>query len=132
MQHTHAKMASVNKHLDAYAPGKPVSRELARDDRLTLEGAYAELAALTERLQIRFGSEHELVAVHNGAGSTALEVVYYADLIESAADAAAVVDEHRQAIDRAVLEFGLARQSFTLVAYRVVGVRLPAVQLSEV
>jgi hypothetical protein len=132
MQDTHAAMAAVNKHLDAYAYGKRISMELARDDRLALEAAYDLLAALTERLQIRFGSEHELVAIHNGAGSTALAVAYYVDLIEGAANAAAAVDEHRSAVDRAVVEFGLARQSFTLVAYRVVGVRLPALQLSEV
>ncbi len=34
-------------------------------------------------------------------------------------------------INHATVEFGLARQSFTLVAYRVAGVKLPAAQLAE-
>lgn len=136
MQRAHWKMAAINKHLDAYASaatGRLSNNSLVHEDRAALEDAHDELEALHARLEIRFGSEHELVAVYNGAGSTALEVVIFADqIVQAAAEPKVAVDELRQVVDRAVLEFGLARQSFTLVAYRVVGVRLPATQLAEV
>lgn len=135
MERAHKALAAVTKHLDAYATRpewKTVTTGLIQADRQVVEAAYEDMAAHHARLEIRFGSEHELAGIHNGASSTALSVAYYAHQIEQASEPSAAVAEHRESIDRAVLEFGLARDSFTRVAYRVVGVRLPAVQLAEV
>lgn len=57
---------------------------LANMDREALEDAHDDLEVHHARLEIRFGSEHELVAVYNSSGSNALAVVSYADLIEQA------------------------------------------------
>jgi hypothetical protein len=59
-------------------------------------------------------------------------VIVYLDEIASASDPAAAVDESGVPINRNIVEVGLARQSFTLTAYRAVGVRLLPKQLAEV
>jgi hypothetical protein len=133
MQVAHAKMAMIFKHLGNYAnrsAGKVYL--LVREHRFQLEKAHEELAAQEARLEIRFGADHDLANICRSAGSKVISLAYFTDNIETAPDPAAAVAEYRSEINQAILEVGLARQSFTLTAYRAVGVRLPAKQLAEV
>jgi hypothetical protein len=133
MQIAHAEMAMIYKHLGNYAEGaKGTVFPLAREHRFQLEKAHDDLAAQEGRLEIRFGADHELASICRAAGSKVISLAYFTDQIETALDPVAAVAEHRDEINRAVVEVGLARQSFTLTAYRAVGVRLPAKQLAEV
>lgn len=133
MQIAHAKMAMIYKHLGNYAnraEGKIFP--LVREHRFQLEKAFDDLAAQEGRLEIRFGADHELANICRAAGSKVISLAYFTDRIETAPDSTGAVAEHRDEISQAVLEVGLARQSFTLTAYRAVGVRLPAKPLAEV
>ena len=133
MQAAHGKMAMIYKHLGNYADGAEGKvYPLIREHRFQVEMAYDELATQESRLEIRFGSDHELANICRSAGSKILALAYFTDEIESAVDPAAAVVEHEEKIDRAVLEVGLARESFTVTAYRAVGVRLPPKQLADV
>jgi hypothetical protein len=134
MQRAHMKMAAVNMNLDAYGEGRSskLTGPLVRADRLALETAYDDLAAHEARLEIRFGSEHELTVICRTIGAKVLEVVMRGHQIKESPDSAFEVDEQREPINRAVVEVGLAIQSFTLTAFRAVGVRLPAKELHEV
>jgi hypothetical protein len=128
MSQVHRSMAALNRPVEM-APPNPV---FSAADVEPVETAIEEMFVLHSRLEIRFGAEHELVAIHNGASSAALSILYRTDAINKAPIARVAMEEHSPNINRAVVEFGLARQSFTSVAYRVVGVRLPAAQLVEV
>jgi hypothetical protein len=90
------------------------------------------LAEQETRLEVRFGSEHDLTTICRSLAGKVLSVVVYVDEIASASDPAAAVDKSGAPIQRDIVEVGLARQSFTLTAYRAVGVRLPPQQLDEV
>ena len=133
MQQAHAKMVMIHRHLGNYARrAEGTTFPLVREHRFQLEKAHDDLAADQARLQIRFGPEHELSNICRAAGSKVISLVYLTDQIDSGSDPGAVVYEHQDAINRAIMEVGLARDSFTLTAFRAVGVRLPAKQLSEV
>jgi hypothetical protein len=131
MQRANSVLGSITTHMDAYAstlPGRLWNNELLRGDTATLESARDDLASLAGRLRIRFGAKHELITVYESAESIALGVAFYLELIGTEARSPeAAVDAVREKIDQAVRQFGVARDSFTLIAYRVVGAKLPAV-----
>jgi hypothetical protein len=124
MQGAHRKMATIYKHLATYerrAEGKAFP--LVREHRLQLENAHDDLAAQQGRLEIRFGSDHELANICRGVGSSVLRVALEADQIEQAPAVAS--EDRRNSINQAILEAGLGRIEFVKTANRSVGVRLP-------
>jgi hypothetical protein len=136
MRHMESAGAGAIGHLDYYAeqsPGQIRDNPTAVEDLATLTAARDDLGSLAGRLQIRFGSEHELVTVYEAAAGAALGVTYLVGLIirEYVCPPAVAVDTHREKIEGAIGEFALGRQSFNLIAYRVAGVELPAAQLHE-
>jgi hypothetical protein len=137
MRRMEAATTNVSVHLDRYAeqpPGEIRSDRTAVDDLAALAKARDDLDALASRLQIRFGSEHELVTIFEAAAGAALGVTYLVGLIvrEYVSPPSVAVDTHREKIESAIGEFALGRKSFNLTAYRVAGVRLPAAQLAEI
>lgn len=131
MQVAHSKMAMIYKHLGNYAEGaEGTVFPLVREHRFQLEAAHSDLAAQQGRLEIRFGSEHELADICRTVGGSVLSVVYDADQIEKAP--AVNEGERSESISGAIVEVGLGREAFTLTAYRTVGVRLPPKQLANV
>lgn len=136
MQRVHSEIGSITSHLDALRgvpEGQLWGHPLLRGDLETLEDGREELDSIAGRLRIRFGSEHELIVVFEGAVTRALEIAYRLELIGAESQTPGdAVDGEREQIERTVPEFGIARDSFTLVAYRVAGVKLPPLQLSEI
>jgi hypothetical protein len=136
MQRAYSEIGSITTHLDAFQDvpeGRLWDHRLLRGDLETLENAREELDSIAGRLRIRFGSEHELIAVFEGAATKALEVAYRLELIGAESQSPGdTVDGEREQIERTAREFGIARDSFTLVAYRVAGVKLPPLQLAEI
>lgn len=137
MQRADSALKTISSHLADYAdqgPGQIRNDQLIRSDESTLDKTRDELDALAGRLRIRFGSEHELVTIYEGAVTAALEVAYRVEQIaeEFVSPPGVAVGNNRERILHAVREFAIARDSFTLVAYRVAGVKLPAKQLADV
>jgi hypothetical protein len=133
MQIVHSKMALIFKHLGNYAQrAEGKMSPLVREHRFQLEEAHEDLEAQEGRLEMRFGADHELANICRAASSSVLSLTSSTHNIEIAPDPAAAVANDQEAINRAIVEVGLARESFRLTAYRAVGVRLPAKALDEV
>jgi hypothetical protein len=127
-------LATVRSHLGDYAqtqPGNVRAESPIVADSAALEDARDNLDALTARLLIRFGSGHELVKVYKSIALATLEIAYRVKLISEAYDAGAEVKSEEKPIEDAVRQFSLARESFALIAYRIVGVDLKSFQLAE-
>jgi hypothetical protein len=112
-------------------PGNVRAESTIVADIAALEEARDNLDALTARLLIRFGSGHELVKVYKSIALATLEVAYRVELISEAYDAGAEVQSENKPIEDAVRQFSLARESFALIAYRIVGVELESFQLAD-
>lgn len=133
MQIAHSKMAMIYKHLGNYAKrAEGKTFPLVREHRFQLEEAHEDLEAQEGRLEMRFGADHELANICRAAASAVLSLAFFTQNIEIAPDPAVAVASDQEAINRAILEVGLARESFKLTAYQAVGVRLRAKPLDEV
>ncbi len=93
--------------------------------------ALQELESLAGRLKIRFGSEHDLVTIYESAAELALKLVYTLALVRQADDERDAAIKNQEKVEKLIRQFRLASESFTLTAYRVAGVKLRAVELSD-
>jgi hypothetical protein len=133
MQRAHSEMAQDNRLIARLVDGAWGATPSLSDEVRAFDRVLHLLDEAAARLRIRFGSEHEIVILYEAAVSNALEFVYRMDQVaQELMGQSPDVGEEVSNLTRATVEFGIARQSFTLVAYRVAGVQLPAVQLAEV
>lgn len=134
MIRTESSLKVIASRFDDYAqtmPGRVLDESAISTDSVALDQARDELDALAARLLIHFGSEHELVEVYESAATFALDVAYRVELIAEAHEAGPEVWNEKPKIEQAIRQFSLARKSFALIAYRIVGVELRALQLAE-
>jgi hypothetical protein len=133
MQRLQRMITVVYMNLDAYAKGAEGSvYSLVHENQLAVEAAYNDLEAHQARLEIRFGSEHELVFICRIIEEAMIGVLKLTARIKESPEQAQAVEEHRGPAMQAVQEVSLALKNFTLTAYHAVGVRLPAKELHEV
>lgn len=134
MLRTESRLSAIRSNLEDYEHTQldRVRQESSiAVDSAALDDARNELDTLTARLLIRFGSAHELVDVCQSAAGYALEVAVRVEYIAKAYDAADAIRGEHENIEAASRQFGLARQSFALIAFRIAGVELQAFQLAD-
>jgi hypothetical protein len=129
-----SRLAAVRSRLDDYShtqPGNVRVESTIVADMHALDEARDEIDALTARLLIRFGSGHELVKVYESVALATLEIAYRVELIADAHNVYQEVRRQREDIGELARQLALARESFALIAYRIVGVDLQTFQLHE-